>query len=101
MRIQNGLPCTKSKFGQIWRRERGRDSECLTWARRQQKAAAKSARFGVHFTQIIRFPAFHVKRVETVIVGCRTAKLSQSETLGLEDHLSLARGFVQKVYGAN
>jgi hypothetical protein len=53
MRIQNGLPCTKSKFGQIWRRERGRDSECLAWARRQQKAAAKSARFGVHFTQII------------------------------------------------
>jgi hypothetical protein len=37
----------------------GRDSEldpCLAWVRRTQKAAAKSARFGVHFTQMYSFP---------------------------------------------
>ena len=46
------------ELAQIWRRERGRDSEldpCLAWVRRTQKAAAKSARFGVHFTQIMSF----------------------------------------------
>jgi hypothetical protein len=60
-RIQNGLPCTKSKAGQIWARENGRDSELdpsLAWVRREQKAASKDARFGAHFTQMYRFSAF-------------------------------------------
>ena len=30
----------------------------LAWVRREQKAAAKEARFGAHFTQIITFSAF-------------------------------------------
>ena len=31
---------------------------CLAWVRREQKAAANEARFGAHFTQIVRFSAF-------------------------------------------
>src|SRR5436305_14908679 len=30
---------------------------CLAWVQREQKAAAKVARFGAHFTQIITFSA--------------------------------------------
>ena len=68
MRVQNRLPCTKCEAGQIGRREKGRDSEldpCLAWVRREQKAAAKSARFGVRFTQMYSFSAytFRVERV--------------------------------------
>ena len=28
---------------------------CLAWVRREQKAAAKEAKFGAHFTQIVRY----------------------------------------------
>jgi hypothetical protein len=57
MRIQNGLPFTTLELAKIWRR---RDSEldpCVARVRRTQKAASKSARFGVHFTQMYSFPA--------------------------------------------
>ena len=60
------------KLAQIWRHERGGDSEldsCLiAWVRRTQKAVAKSARFGVHFTHMYSFPAFREPQVETECV---------------------------------
>jgi hypothetical protein len=42
----------------------GGDSELdprREWVRREQKAAAETARFGVHFTQIIIFSAMNVQ----------------------------------------
>ena len=48
------------------RRERARDSEldpCLAWVRRTQKAAAKSARFGVHFTHMYSFSVVSLSTV--------------------------------------
>jgi hypothetical protein len=47
------------KLGQIGTQQDGRDSElgpCLARVRREQKAAAKDARFGAHFTRMYRFP---------------------------------------------
>jgi len=61
-RIQNGLPCTKFKFG---RRETGRDSEldpCLVRVRREQKAASMNARFGAHFAQNVHLLRRNVNR---------------------------------------
>jgi hypothetical protein len=50
----------------LWRAvlREARSSEldpCLAWVRREQKAAAKSARFGVHFTQMYSFPVFTIR----------------------------------------
>ena len=55
------------------RRERGRDSEldpCLAWVRRTHKAAAKSARFGVHFTHMYSFPAFGLPSTDACFSHC-------------------------------
>lgn len=30
---------------------------CLAWVQREQKAATNEAKFGAHFTQIVRFSA--------------------------------------------
>ena len=38
-------------------RFRAKLNPCLARMRREQKAASKGARFGVHFTQIVTFPA--------------------------------------------
>ena len=59
---QDCSPGYKVQVGQIWRSERpGFYSildPCLAWVQREQKAATKEAKFGAHFTQIVRFPAF-------------------------------------------
>jgi hypothetical protein len=55
VRVQNGPPVPKlAQIGtQLGRR--------LAWVRREQKAAAKAARFGAHFTQIITFSVFTIR----------------------------------------
>ena len=40
---------------------------CLAWVRRMQKAAAKDARFGAHFTQIGTFPAYTIQAARNQI----------------------------------
>jgi hypothetical protein len=54
MRIQNRLPCTKSKAGQIWLGILN-STPCLARVQREQKATAKTARFGVHLTKMCGF----------------------------------------------
>jgi len=34
---------------------------CLAWVRREQKAASKGARFGVHSTQVVAFLVFTIR----------------------------------------
>jgi hypothetical protein len=48
VRVQNGLHVQSSKLAKLGP---GRDGTlCRAWVRRAQKAAAKVARFGAHFT---------------------------------------------------
>ena len=52
------------KAGQNWRRERGRDSELdhlPSVGAKDAEAAAKSARFGVHFTPMYSFSAISLQ----------------------------------------
>ena len=48
---------------QIWRHERGQGflnlDPCLARVQREQKAAAEAARFGAHFTWIVRYSVLH------------------------------------------
>jgi hypothetical protein len=84
VRVQNGAPCTpylSSKPGA------GKNSEldpCLAWVRWEQKAAAKVARFGAHFTQIIVFSVQSAFRrltvkedIDTLLEDLATLKLVQ------------------------
>ena len=48
------------KFGAGSSRDSERDP-CLARVRREPKAAAKEARFGAHFTQIVRFSALGIR----------------------------------------
>ena len=61
---QNGLPRSKfrAKFGPKRRAGISELDPCLARVRREQKAASKGARFGVHFTQIVTFSAFAVAK---------------------------------------
>jgi orotate phosphoribosyltransferase len=56
MRSQNWAPCTKSKFSAVSSQGSELDP-CLAWVQRERKAATNEAKFGAHFTQIVRFSA--------------------------------------------
>jgi hypothetical protein len=56
MRSQKLGSCTKSKFSAVSSQGSELDP-CLAWVQREQKAATNEAKFGAHFTQIVRFSA--------------------------------------------